>query len=224
MHRDPVHPHPLSTTLARSWRSRATGEARVARIVTDLAAACRAHGDAIPTVVLDGLATIAVEEHAHAALCDELAAHYDPSVPPAPPREEIPIPLGSVEERGLMLISACCISESIASAYFERCWSTTTDPHARKVMHALFADEVSHAQLGWAYVASLSPQSSVRRALRASLDGLLERARIAWHTRIDELHATPIPEHGYPPAADCRTVVDEALAGLVRRGLDHLER
>ena len=220
MHPDQLHPS-VSRALARAWRSRAQGEARVGRAFVAIAAALRAHDEA-PTLVLDALEAAAREEAAHTRLCDELALRYDPDVPPAPPFSDEPLPLATSEERGVVLVSACCVSESIASAYLEHCWATATAPIAKAALHGLLRDEIGHAQLGWAFVASLPATSPVRAAVAASVDGLVERTRLAWHDRIAALHATPAPAHGYPPAPTCHAVVDEAARELVRRGFAHV--
>ena len=218
----PDHLHPLvSRALARAWRSRAQGEARVGRAFSAIAAALRAH-DEVTVTVLDALDAGAREEAAHTRLCDELALRYDADVPAATPFVDDPLPLATPEERGVVLVSACCISESIASAYLEHCYATATAPLAKTALHTLLRDEIGHAQLGWAFVASLPAASPVRLAISASIDGLVERTRLAWHERIATLHATAAPDHGYPPAAACQAVVDEAARDLVHRGFAHV--
>ncbi len=177
-------------------------------------------GEAVPFVV-EGLARAAADEARHGALCDEIAVAYG-DVPPARPADDEPLPLDTALGRSALLVAACCVSETIASAYLEHCLAGATDPTARRALHELLRDEIGHAQLGWAHLAAVGRDPVARGPMRAALRDLVERARTTWHARIVELHVGTEPAHGYPSAAASCAVVDEAVEALVRRGVAHV--
>jgi hypothetical protein len=211
----PAEPDPI----ARAWRARARGEARVGRTFARLHDALGEH-EVLP-LVRERLRAAAGEEAEHGRLCDALAEAYGG----APLKAALPdgaLPLETPLTRTLLLVGACCISESIACAYLDRCRASATDARAVEALHGLLRDEVGHAQLGWAHLAWLPRDTALWAGLTRSLPGLVERTRQAWRERIGTLHARPAPEHGYPSVDACIAVVDEAIDGLVLRGFRHL--
>lgn len=207
----------MSEAVGKAWRGRAHGEARVGRTFARLAAALGP--DEIAPSLREALERAAAEEERHAALCVALAARH--GVAAAPPDPDEPLPLATAEERAVLLVGACCVSESIASAYLEHCWKQAKG-EAKAALHELLRDEVGHAQLGWAYLAGLAADSPIRAVIRSSAPGLIERTRAAWCDRIATLHATPMPDEGYPPADELIAIVDEAAKDLVARGFAYV--
>jgi hypothetical protein len=207
----------VSDAVGKAWRGRAHGEARVGRTFARLAAAFGP--DELAPSLREALVRAAAEEQRHAALCVELAAQH--GISPAPPEPDEPIPLATPEERAVLLVGACCVSESIASAYLEHCWKQAKG-EAKSALHELLRDEIGHAQIGWAYLAGLPADSPIRAVIRSSAAGLIERTKAAWIARISTLHATPMPEEGYPPADELIAIVDEAAKQLVARGFAYV--
>src|SRR4029079_14544376 len=97
----------------------------------------------------------------------------------------------------LVLVGACCISETIASAYLQHC-GKLAQGRARETIKTLLRDEIGHAQLGWGYVATLAPASPGPHMLRASISGLIARTEETWLGLVAELHRVPAPDHGFP--------------------------
>jgi hypothetical protein len=211
-----MHPDLIRTGLARAWRARAQAEARVSRSFASLLRALPA-GE-LPSFIREALTRAVEEEAQHSELCEGMVARYA-ELGAAPDEPADPqLPLATPAERAAVLVSAACISESIASAYLERCHARARVPAAREVLHALLTDEVGHAQIGWAYVAGLPKDSPQREAITRSARPLIERVQNGWRERVQRLHAVPDADHGYPPADELCAVIDQSASDLVRRG------
>ena len=208
--------------LALSWRSRADGEARVSLTFSRLADALPA-GE-VQAFVLEGLRAAAREELGHAEICQQMAAHYgEPLREPLRASSDEPLPLATPLHRALMLVTACCISETISVAYLEHCLRLATHTPTRDGLKSLLRDEVGHAQLGWAFLGSLPKAAPLRSAIEPSLAGLIEKTEAIWHARVVELHPAPEAARGYPAAESCSKIVTEAVEQLVRPGFAALD-
>ncbi len=100
------------------------------------------------------------DEIRHARLCDEVAEEYGwdssahqhpiPEVPPFGP------PGLSTEDRLLFeIVAFCCFTESINASMLVETLKITTTPRLKEVLREILRDEISHAKLGWAHLASM---------------------------------------------------------------------
>jgi hypothetical protein len=165
------------------------------------------------------------DERRHAEICRHLAGAYlaaevdlPPPVPESPPADSAP---SDELRQTIRVVSLSCVSETVACAFLDRCRAEATCALVRAALRALFADEIDHARLGWAHLASARVTGRLRRALGACLGPLLEASLAPWRA-VAAAEAPAFPGHGRPAAATIRRVVDEAVADLVLPGLARL--
>jgi hypothetical protein len=219
--------------LARIWADRARSElgagSGFAIVVTELYAL-----GAEPKVL--ALATRAAhDEVKHAELCHLLACAYaGEHLPmPRPKRVGMPAHAGADDtlRAHLHVVGLSCINETIAAAFVEACLLHAEAPLVRAIQTEHLADEVEHARVGWAHLASISPGApgtpgaagaDVRSAIAAWVPRLVDANVAHWRDRIAALPAAGIPAHAYPPRPEMLAAVDRAVAELVLPGFAHV--
>lgn len=207
--------------LAALWQGRANSESSVRVVFDQLVVELTATG-AHPDVI--ALARTAADDEArHAAICVELANAYRGHAIPLATAPALRLPDHGVSARtraALHAINLCCIGETIAVAFVEACVAACADPSLRDIHRHHLADEVRHARVGWAHLASLDVAD--RHALAPRLQDLLRAQVSAWEARIHELPEAGIPGHGYPPRAELIAIVHGAIRDLVLPGFEHI--
>lgn len=206
------------------WYRRAEGERAASetfRVVTDGLAAL----DAEPELI--ALSKRAVDDELrHADRCWQLSCIYAGRVrPEAAPRDgALPRYIGASEElrHSLLVVGQCCLNETTASAFLERCLQTTTAPAARATFRVLLSDEIDHARIGWAHLASPRLSAEARAAIAAWLPSMIASNLRAWHARPDVPTAPVYAAHGVLPLASTNQAVDAAVADLILPGLRHV--
>ncbi|HSO31211.1 MAG TPA: hypothetical protein VLT33_01810 [Labilithrix sp.] len=209
------------------WQERATAELRVASMFATMAREIFETG--ADPVVVRLVARAVSDEVRHAEVCRALARRYLARDVAWPPPGPVPLPFHEPASEALRptlhLTAMCCINETIASAWLERSLSDATVPLARAALRALLADDIDHARIGWAHLASTAVSPAVRAQIAGWLPRLLEAAVLPW-LRDPGLSSAPgAPAHGVPSAAATRAVVletvrDVVLVGLERVGVD----
>ncbi len=208
--------------LAAIWQTRADSERSVGSVFEQLVAELSATG-AHPEVI--ALARRAREDEVrHARICAELAAAYrGDEVREAPPLSVRLPDYGEAPRMraALHAVNLCCIGETIATAFVEACcaecgaWPELRDVHGRHL-----ADEIHHARVGWAHVASLTEDERARVATR--LEEILRAQVLGWEARIATMPEHGAPGHGYPPRPALVAVVHAAVRDLVLPGFDYV--
>lgn len=204
--------------VAQVWTERAAAEQRAAFAFTLVARDLLRTG-ALPEVL--ALATRAVhDELRHAELCRRLAEGYA-GAPVA-----WPAPVAHGELRGLpplhQIVISTCISESCGAEVLRVCLADAEAPPARAAIMALLRDDIDHARLGWAHLASGWAPARARATLADALPALLDLVRGAWHRRCGELAPDPPPGHGCATPAAIRAAVDATLRDVVVPGFAHV--
>jgi hypothetical protein len=207
--------------LANLWEQRAYSESSVRTVFHQLAndlAATGAHPD-----VVAHARRAAEDELRHASMCTELASAYrgEAVAPAVAPAVRLPDYVADRRLRAaLQAVNLSCIGETIAVAFVEACLAACGDRELREIHGRHLADEIRHARVGWAHLASLS---EAERARVAAWVPELVRVQLAeWESRIGELPEEGVPGHGYPPRGDLLTAVRRAVNELVLPGFAYV--
>ncbi|HEX5100776.1 MAG TPA: hypothetical protein VFV94_14800 [Polyangiaceae bacterium] len=206
--------------LAELWLARAASERRVADafavVTSDLASL-----EAPPELI--ALARRAVDdEHRHAELARLVASRYAGHELEPPPL----LPLVVPEHAGasprlawtLHVVGHAAMNETFASAYLEASLALTRAPLARAAVQALLSDEIDHARIGWAHLASL--RDTERREITPWLPSLLASNLAMWRAMPrPTLAGDDSSRHGVLSAAGVERALDTAVRDLVLPGL-----
>jgi len=207
--------------LAALWQERADSETSVRTVFHQLVAELIATG-AHPEVI-EHAQRAAGDEARHAAVCTELASAYRGQQVAAAIEPAIRLPDYVEDKRlraALHVVNLCCIGETLAVAFVEACVESCDDPALREIHRHHMADEIRHARLGWAHLASLPAEV---RAQIAPWIGELVRVNItAWESRIGQLPEAGVAGHGYPPRAQLIAAVRNAVSDLVLPGFQYV--
>lgn len=205
--------------LADIWLARAATEARVAgsfEVIHRALMALRAEA------TLTDLAHRAIDdEHRHAEMCRVVASRFAgrPLEQPAPLPLVIPKHREASDElrHSLHVIGQCAMNETFASAFLEACVDRTSAPLARAATRELLSDEIDHARLGWAHIATLSTRK--RREVEPWLLHMTKANLKMWREtpRPHSGDATLIA-HGAPLPAQIEDALRSALVDLIIPG------
>lgn len=214
---------PTSTraAVAALWRQRAASEHGVGAVFTALAddlAATGAHPDVV-ALVRDAIA----DEARHAATCADLAVAYGDASPPGAAPVAVRLPDYTDDRRlraTLQLVNLSCIGETLATAFVERCVATCEHPALREVHRLHLGDEIRHARVGWAHLATLT--AAERAALAPYLPRLLAAQVTVWERRLHDLPVDGFPGHGYPPRAVTLAALHDAVREVVLPGFAYV--
>jgi hypothetical protein len=212
--------------LGRQWASRAAAELRVACVFTVVARARGLFESGADPEVLRIAARAVSDEVRHAEICRGLAERYfgHPVNWPAPRPAVMPqlARAPSAIRATLHTVAMGCVNETIASAWLEASLRDTTSVLARAAIRELIADDIHHARLGWAHVASSFVSRSMRREVGEWLPRLLEAAAWTWTRRVNGTASEGFPAHGVPSLATTRAVVRDTLQTVILPGFDRL--
>jgi hypothetical protein len=204
------------------WRSRACAELATASVSEHVARAARELG--APAAVCAHAEQTVSDELRHAELCRGLAEHYLGLPTALPARQELEAPVfGKAPERinaVLLLVYHSCINEGIAVAYLQENLRLAQAPAVRRVLHQLLRDDVVHARIGWAYLASGACDADARRHVRQALPTLLRIGTEAW-LRADEGPDLDRPAHGCLGLERHPAIVSAAIEGFIVPGFAH---
>jgi hypothetical protein len=205
------------------WQGRATAELEVADAFTQLGTLLTQSGAEAAIVTL--LARSIENERLHSHLCRRMAERYtgrelDPPVPT--PRPLPALERASPEARAAIHAAGlCCVNESIATVWLDRCAALASSPLARAVNQLHLADEVFHARLGWAHLASAAVTPAVRAEVGRWLPALLESSLAQWLGPEVTLQTGGVPAHGLPSEDEHRQAVLGAVRHVVLPGFQH---
>jgi|SRR5215472_733054 len=214
----------LRERLGRQWASRATAELRVAAIFSIVSGGLLETG-ADPAVIQIAARAVS-DEVRHAEICRQLAERYLGRAVPWPPAGRAPMPELARAPKELRptlhTIAMGCVNETIASAWLEESLRPTTSPLARAALRELIADDIHHARLGWAHLASPFVPARLRREIGGWLPGLLSAVVKPWVADAKDRVVEGVPSHGVPSFETTRSVVRSTLRDVVLPGFESL--
>lgn len=165
------------------------------------------------------------DEVRHAEICRAVAGRYlgRELEWPKPPELEEPRfgSLGPELGSTLLIVLHCCMNETIAGAFLRACQEDARGPLVRAALREILRDEIDHARLGWAHLASPLVTAAMRRQVTAAAPELLNDCRSLW-VACDRPEAGAPRGHGCPSNAELARIADEAIAELVLPGLRHV--
>jgi hypothetical protein len=210
--------------IAGHWKHRARSELQVGRAFEAMVPVLRERRAS--AAVLDRLARGAEEEVRHSEICARLAETYLGDAVERPKIDSVPLPrfdVGDDElETALLVAGMCCVNETIATAWISACLSAAKTPLAMMANRIHLHDEIEHARVGWAHLASDAVSDETRRALAACLPRLLEANAPGWERDDPSLPAEGVPEQGHLPVQVSRRVFVDAIGDLVLPGFAHV--
>jgi hypothetical protein len=205
--------------LLEYWIDRATGELTTALSFEFVLDDLRIEG--APAALLGLAETCISDEHAHAEWCLRWAGRIDPATP-RQPRLAGTRPAtfeGATEHdnRLLRAIFGCCFSETVAVHVLLAAQARITWPSVKRLNHRHLREELGHARLGWAVLASPILTRRDRDMLRGHVPELVSLTREVWcSTRpADEvLHAA-----GYLSGELVTRAREDAIESVVLPGI-----
>lgn len=209
--------------IAAVWESRAAAEGSVHAYATHILEDLRT-ADA-DRAVIELAARMVADEERHVAICIDVASQIAGRAIATPrprpivdPLRDVPMPLRAT----LRVVATSCIGESFACAWVDESARETRPPWLHATLRRHLADEIVHARVGWAHLASSRVRDAERHAIAEWLPRLFAANLHAWRTFDPRWPSEGFPEHGLPSHADTRRWIDDALRDLVLPGFDEL--
>ena len=212
------------TAIGKHWERRARSELRVARTFALMGAPlARVHADA---QVIELVARAVSDEERHSELCRQLAEIYGGARVPPPNVDDVVLPtFGAPDERlevAILVAGMCCINETIATAWIEACLAVATAPIALAANRGHLRDEIDHARIGWAHLASDAVTPAIREELGAWVFPLLRANVPQWERPDPFLPEEGVPDHGHPSVSESRQAIKTAACSIILPGFEHV--
>jgi hypothetical protein len=207
--------------VAEIWLGRAQSELRVGARFELLRTSFRG----APPELTASLANAAEDERRHSELCAAVAARY--AGEPVSVNEVEPEPLvrfGDADEQLsvlLHLVLLSCINESTSTFYLRAAMKGSRYPLARAALRELLADDVEHARIGWAHLASANVTVDERAHVARALPTLLGVSRALW-TDVPERREPWFAEHGCAGRDAAGAAFEAAVRTIVLPGMAHV--
>jgi hypothetical protein len=210
--------------VGRVWLHRAESEITAALAFSDLARDLLVE-PAAPTVRWLAVRA-AADEMRHSEICRRIANRYlDANEPLPEPRPCEPARFGDCPEslnRVLRVVLHTCMSEALGSAALKRLLDEATSPTVRAALHELLRDEIDHARIGYAHLASGLVSRAYKEQVRRAIPTLIELLRRVWLTEGSSAPPnTPVGHGGLTPGGVAE-VLDDSISNLILPGLDQV--
>ena len=207
--------------VGRRWAMRAVAERTVAESMRRVARALEALG-------AKELAAVAVramdDEQRHAAICAHVASRYlGRDVPSPPPMTDVvPEYVGAAPPllHVLTVVGMCAVNETTATVYLEASLARAATVLVAAATRELLADDVDHARIGWALLASLD--TNARAAVAPWVKPMLAANLARWRERPPEDAGSTLAAHGCLSAADVDAAALAAIRDLILPGFESL--
>jgi hypothetical protein len=207
--------------VAAGWRLRARNELSTSTVFASITRSLV--GLRAPHAVVLQAAKAVADEVRHAEICAQVARTYEPDGAPVAPSPVVDAPpIDGREEHELAgflyAVMQSCINEGVATVYLQRSLAEAQYALVRAAVRDILQDEIHHARLGWALLASEAMRAAWRPAVAEALPNLLERVAVVW------IAARDLPEipagHGSVRCSEMPDVVRSAYDELVLPGFD----
>lgn len=210
--------------LGAYWMMRAASELRVSHVFRALGHELQSTG---ASDVVHQLVASAIDDEArHSEICRRLAERYAGHAFPPPCVKPPSLPAFEGADPALRaalhVTTLSCVNETIASSWLRECLERSTSPLARAANRLHLREEIQHARLGWAHLASEHVTPPIRKAIPAWLPRILRANVPQWFRPDASLPEGGIPEHGALGVADTRALVLEAVRDVVLPGLEEV--
>lgn len=210
----------VAATCARRAELELRGGASFA-LVTQALIALRA-----PAAVVALASRAITQELSHSEIYLHCASRYAGRELPGPEVAPIDAPEfdGAGEElrHVLHVVAMCSVNETMACEFLQLCLEQATGPLLRSALRNVLADEIDHARIGWAYLATLPPTDRRRTDLAAWILPILRLQWGGWLAQIEALPREALPEHGCPAPAEVEAAGLCAMRDLVLPGFERL--
>ncbi|MFZ5895774.1 MAG: hypothetical protein ACOY0T_32255 [Myxococcota bacterium] len=212
----------LRERIAAEWLRRAEVELTTAALSAQIARG----------LVLDGalhevleLAARAVQDEVrHSRICHRVAELYAGRDLPTPRARRMDEPtFGDAPpqlSRLLALVLHSCINETLATVCLRDSLKAAQSNAVRAATRQLLEDDINHARLGWAHLASSHVSAHHRHHIERALPTLLRLGREAWIT--EPRSDLDLPAHGVLAAPRFAPLTHQALTELILPGFEHL--
>lgn len=213
---------PARERIGREWLRRAEVELSAATLSAMLARGLLL--DHATPEVLELAARAVSDEVRHSRICQAVAERYlghPVEAPRSRPIEEATF--GDCPprlNRLLALVLHSCVNETLATICLREGMRVAVSPTARFATQQLLRDDLNHARIGWAHLASRHVDPSEKEHVGRALPTLLRLGRDVWLSE---------PRADFDDAAHCvlgnrrfRGLMRTALAELVLPGFDHV--
>jgi hypothetical protein len=163
------------------------------------------------------------DEGRHAELCGDLASRYRHPLLPSEgaPREIAPSRLSS-RQKVLYEVAAFCLAETESSVMLVTLIKHARNEKMRKLLRELSRDEVVHARLGWAVLASHKSTDDLSFLARWIPWMLTTTAGDTFKRNAAGPEDPALTEHGVLPYSLRRRVFIDALEDVIFPGLEAL--
>jgi hypothetical protein len=210
--------------IAAHWKRRMRSELMVGLTFEAMLPILRERNAAV--AVLDMLARSADEERRHSEICARLAEVYGDESVERLTMDSVTLPRFNAGdddlETTLLVAGMCCVNETVATAWISACLAAAESPLAKMANRIHLTDEIEHARLGWAHLASDAVGDETRRQLATCLPRLFEANAPSWEHVEPAMPLEGVPAQGQLPAAVSRAVYMTAIAELVIPGFAHV--
>jgi hypothetical protein len=211
--------------LGQRWQCRAENELRTSSGFCQLDAELRRFG--APEDVLILTAAAIDDEARHAELCRRISEIYAGHPVSLTVPSDLPPPVFAVcaprVHQALFAALHSAINETLAVTYLAACLAEARAEAARRVLKSLLADEVRHARIGWAVLASPRLDRQDRELIANFMPALLDVCVGTWLADNQTDYPDDLPlGHGCIHHAAIARSVDGALTDVIIPGLEHV--
>ena len=210
--------------LARHWQRRAGSEQRIGLAFKQMVPILRAVG--AKPIVLRLLELSWADELRHAEVCVAVAARYAGKRVDLEQRSQVLLPQFHAHderlEAALLVAGTCCVNETLATVWLEQSLAASRAPLAVFANRAHLRDEIDHARLGWAHLASDALDADLRAVLAECVPRLLAANLPLWLEPDPLIPRAGIAGHGQPPHAEVERAIQRAVAEILVPGFAHV--
>lgn len=206
--------------LASYWFRRSEGELTSYVGFQHVLADLRAEGS--PSAVVELGERAVRDEYQHALWCREWAVRFGHR-PEAETRPRSLLPLafpGATERQNRLLrILMCCFTETVGCFILRHVRQVVADSELRSQNQRHLADEVQHSRVGWAHLATLTPEARKLIEPRAAEVLALLPKVCCDGPELDREELVPF---GYFTPRLLRAAYDDAMHDVILPGLAHV--